>query len=215
MFSSGRRRRRQVSTVLLNVEIRDEPRNSLTSSSGIQGEVLSNIASRIINNYQSGELTTAWQNLNITGNVIPINMSVQEPYSQSWVSLSIINRTRLVVPPAQCRQQSPCTIQPVLVAYDANGTVIQKLGSRDRPWQVKATVLNPPNATIIGDIANYSDGQTQFTIFGLPNMRSYQIQFTFLQPDGVTRYSTEFFTILIEIYFSSSSAIVHLFKPLI
>lgn len=181
----------------MNVEIRDEPRNSLTSASSIQSDVLSNIASRIINNYQSGDLDVAWRNLNITGDVIPINMSVQEPNTQSWVVLSIINRTRLVVPPTQCRQQSPCTIQPVLVAYDANGTVIQQLGSQDRPWQVKATVLNPPNTTIIGDIANYTDGQTQFILFGLPNTQSYQIQFTFLQPDGVTRYLTEVFSLFL------------------
>lgn len=170
------------------VEIRDEPRNSLTSSSGIQAEVLSNIASNIINNYQSGDLQVAWLNLNITDSVVPINMSVREPYDQSEVPLSVINRTRLYIPPAQCRQQSPCTIQPVLVAYDANGTVIQKLGSRNRPWQVIATVINESNIVIQGAIANYSDGQTQYTMFGLPDIRSYQIQFTFIQPDGVRRY---------------------------
>jgi hypothetical protein len=194
-MSSTSRGRRQVSSILLYVEMRDDPRSSSTETSGIQGEILSNIASTVINSYQSGELKAAWEDLNITNGIPILNMNVQEPFDDSTVNLSVINRTELRTSPAECREQSPCTIQPVLIAYDADGNIIQKLGSKDRPWQVNATVINQPNIILSGGIANYSDGQTQYTLFSLPDMGSYQIQFTFIQPDGVSRYIQTLFHI--------------------
>ena len=43
------------------------------------------------------------------------------------------------------------------------------------------------NASLIGAIANYTNGQSQYTLFGLPSMGTYQIQFSFLLPLGVSR----------------------------
>ncbi len=101
--------------------------------------------------------------------------------------MSIIDHIVLVTPPSSCREQSPCDIQPVLVAYDAEGNVIDKLGSNDQPWQVFASVVDDSNITLIGAIANYSNGQTQFISFGLPNIGEYQVQFAFIQPNNVIR----------------------------
>ena len=173
--------------VSITIEMRDEPRPSSTSSTGIQGEILSNIASSVINRYQSSELLTDWRRLNISGETIPISSSVQEPLDQSWTNLSIINRTELRVAPSGCRQQSPCTVQPVLVAFDAQGKIIDKLGSNDKPWQVRAILVNRTNFNPPSFTANYSNGQTQFTSFGLPDVGVYQVQFTFITPDGVSR----------------------------
>jgi hypothetical protein len=75
----------------------------------------------------------------------------------------------------------------ILVAYDIDGNVIQKLGSNDHPWQVFASVVGDPNITLIGAIANYSNGQTQYTSFGLPYIGDYQVQFAFIQPNNVSR----------------------------
>ncbi|CAF3773857.1 unnamed protein product [Rotaria sp. Silwood1] len=181
--------RRQASSVLLpiklQIELRDEPRTSSIASTGIRAEILSNIASTIINRYQAGELQVAWRNLNVTNGSFPSVLSTQEPFDNSSVELSIINRLLLVLPPRDCRQQSPCTFQPVLVAYDVAGNVIQKLGSNERPWQVKATVVGRPNLILPGGTANYSDGQTQYILFGLPDIGTQQVQFTLIQPDGV------------------------------
>jgi hypothetical protein len=181
--------RRQSPSYSLNIEMRDDPPLTSTESNGIRGDILSNIASTMINNYQSGDLQNSWKDLNITGDVVPLNLGVQEPFDQSTVTLSLMNRTELLVSPADCREQSPCTIQPVLVAYDSQGNVIQKLGSNDQPWQVIATIIDQPNVILPGAIANYSDSQTQYILFGLPSIGSYQIQFTFIQPNGVSRYS--------------------------
>ncbi|CAF1351069.1 unnamed protein product [Rotaria sordida] len=187
--TSSIRIRRQTSSVLLpiklQIELRDEPRTSSIASTGIRAEILSNIASTIINRYQAGELQVAWRNLNVTNGSFPSDLSAQEPFDNSSVELSIINQLLLVSPPRDCRQQSPCTFQPVLVAYDVAGNVIQKLGSNERPWQVKATVVGRPNLNLPGGIANYSDGQTQYILFTLPDIGTQQVQFTLIQPDGV------------------------------
>nr|ACD54600.1 fibrocystin-like protein [Adineta vaga] len=169
------------------IEIRDDPRTKATSTSGVSAEVLSNIASAIINSYQSGELKKTWADLNFTNGTSPFSLSVQEPFNYSTANLSIINRTKLKIVPDQCRQQSPCTIQPVLFASDSEDNIIQKLGSNDRPWQVKATIVNQPNVILPGAIANYTEGQTQYSLFGLPDIGVFEVQFTFIQPDGVNR----------------------------
>ncbi|CAF3036602.1 unnamed protein product, partial [Rotaria sp. Silwood2] len=179
------RLRRQVSSIRLNIELRDEPRTSSTSSGGVLGELLSNIASSIINRYQTGQLQTAWKALNLTGDIIPLSLNAQEPFDNTLSPLGIINRTVLLMPPANCREQSPCTIQPVIVAYDSAGNVIQKLGTNDQPWQVQGTVIGQSTQILYGGIANYSNGQAQFNSFSLPSIGSYQIQFTFLLPNGV------------------------------
>lgn len=187
-FDSESRRRRNIEPTFLTLEIRDEPRRVSTGSDGVRGEVLINTASQIINSFQSGELAVVWKEANLTNGSIPTSLTVQEPFNHTNASLSIINRTELRTAPAQCREQSPCVIQPVLFAYDADGNIIRKLGSNDQPWQVKATVVGQPNMTIVGDTADYVDGQTRFTLFSLPNLGSYQVQFSFMQPNGVKRY---------------------------
>ncbi|CAF0965964.1 unnamed protein product [Rotaria sordida] len=189
--SSQTRLRRQVSSIRLNIELRDEPRTSSTSTGGVLGELLSNIAASIINRYQTGQLQTAWKALNLTGDIIPVSLDAQEPFDNVSTPLGIINRTALLIPPASCRQQSPCTIQPAIVAYDAEGNVIQKLGTNDQPWQVQGTVIGQSSQIVYGGIANYSNGRAQFQSFSLPNLGSYQIQFTFIQPNGI---NSSFFT---------------------
>lgn len=168
--------------------MRDEPRPTSTGSTGVRAEILSNIVSSIMNRYQCGELQVAWMNLNIINGTVPSSMATQEPFDNNSTILSLINKLVLVTPPSGCRQQSPCTIQPVLVAYDIQEKVIQKLGSNDQPWQVKANLVDQPNSLITGGIANYSNGQTQFTLFTLPYIGTAEVQFTLIQPNGVNRY---------------------------
>ncbi|UJR08495.1 hypothetical protein I4U23_012761 [Adineta vaga] len=182
---SNRSRSDQVSQTLV-MELRNEPTLSSASSRDVNVEIMSNIVSTMMNSYQSGELNIAWKNRDFTGGVVPLYLTVQEPFNVSNVSLSIINRTELRIAPDDCREQSPCAIQPVLVAYDAEGNIIEKLGSIERPWQVKASIVNRPNLVLMGNVANYSDGQTQFRFLGLPSMGSFEILFTFVRPDGVT-----------------------------
>ncbi|CAF4302405.1 unnamed protein product [Rotaria socialis] len=170
--ASNIRIRRQTSSVVsvkLQMELRDEPRPSTTAATGIRAEILANIASAIINRYQAGELQVLWGILNITNGIITSNLTVQEPFQDFQVNLSVIAQLVLVTPPSDCRQQSPCTIQPVLIAYDVQGNVIQKLGSNDQPWQVQATLVYQPNVVLSGGIANYTNGQTQFTQLSLPD----------------------------------------------
>jgi hypothetical protein len=173
--------------------MRDEPRQSSTGSTGIQGEILSNIAASVINRYQSGELVVAWRTLRVTNDSAPEHLIIQEPFSYVSYNLSVINRTVLTIPPSQCREQSPCTIQPVLVAYDSAGNVIKKLGSDERPWQIKATIVNQTEIELPGSTANYSNGQTQFSLFALPTIGSFEVRFTFISPDGVNRYAKHIF----------------------
>ena len=75
----------------------------------------------------------------------------------------------------------------MIVAYDASGNVIQKLGSNNQPWQVIATVISPSGVTTVGGIANYTNGQTQYTSFGLTATGSVQVQFAFITPYGVSK----------------------------
>jgi hypothetical protein len=149
---------------------------------------MANITSIIINRYQSGELQRAWENCTGSNGTAPSNLTIQEPNNQTSFPLSVISRIVLVTPPSSCREQSPCTIQPVLVAYDSSGNVIQKLGSIQYPWQVIATIVGQPNVTVPGAITNYTNGQTQYNNFGLPYIGTYQVEFTFVQPNGVSMY---------------------------
>jgi hypothetical protein len=179
--------RRQLSAVTLRVEIRGDPVYNISGNATNQTAQIQNIISQIINLYQSGELQTIWAASAVTGYTAPLALSVQEPLSQTTVPLSVIASIALVTPPASCREQSPCTTQPILVAYDSNGNVIQKLGSINNPWQITASVVGQPNVALVGANASYSNGQTQYTSFGLPDMGTYQVQFSFIQPDGVSR----------------------------
>lgn len=202
--------RRQSSSVSLSVEIRDDPLADLSTVPTV--ESINNICSAIINQYQSGELQQTWSSHPSTGNTSLIELNIREPMNQTLVSLSIIHRIELVTSPNACREQSPCSIQPKLVAYDINGLIIDKLGSTNQPWQVQANVIGNPNITLINPIANYSNGQTQYTAFGLPNLGNYQIQFAFIQPNNVTRYSIErfFFNRKTNFLFSSFTSNVNL-----
>lgn len=183
--------RRQLSSVILSVEIRDDPMMNLSTITIDQTQPINDICAAIINRYQSGELQQTWTSHPSTGNTSLIDFSIREPLNQTSVSLSIIHRIKLVTSPSSCREQSPCLVQPKLVAYDENGAIIDKLGSYNQPWQVQASVVGNPNVTLINPITNYSNGQTQYTAFGLPDLGNYQIQFAFIQPNNITRYSIE------------------------
>ena len=175
-------------SVRLQIELRDEPRPSTTVATGIGAEILSNIAAIIINRYQAGELQEAWILRNLTHGLYPTNLTSKEPFDDFENSLSVIQRLELIIPPSDCRQQSPCTIQPILIAYDAQNNTIQKLGSNDQPWQIKATLVNNSNIVLGGAIANYTGGQSQYSLLSLPNNGTYQVQFTIIQPYGVNGY---------------------------
>lgn len=179
--------RRAVPTIALNVEIRDDPSTNLVTTNSDSTESISNICSAIINRYQSGELHQAWATNPSTGNTTPIDFNIQEPFNQTSVSLSIIYRIELVTPPSSCREQSPCDVQPKLVAYDENGNVIDKLGSNEQPWQVIGSIVGDSNVTIVGAVTTYSNGQTQYTSFGLSSTGNYQVEFAFIQPNNVSR----------------------------
>lgn len=191
-----RRIRRQAPSVdvRLSMELRDEPRVSTTASTGIRGELLANIASAIINRYQIGELQVLWVALGITNTLAPTNLTVQEPYDDNQTDLSVIYSLSLVIPPADCRQYSPCTVQPVLIAYDAQGNVIQKLGSNDQPWQIIATIVNQSSVTVYGGTANYTNGQTQYNQLALPDNGTYVVEFNVIQPNGVNGFVVLFFS---------------------
>jgi hypothetical protein len=180
-------RRSQAGLFALVVEMRDDPRTQSQGTSGIREEILSNIASTVINRQQCGGLFTDWKSQNITAGQIPTSCAVQEPFDQSSTTLQQINRTELRTAPGECREQSPCTIQPALIAFDAQNQIIDKLGSNDQPWRVKISIVNQPAVILQGGTAPYLNGQTRFTQFALPNIDSFELQFTFIQPDGVSR----------------------------
>jgi len=178
--------RRQIQTIQLRVELREDPPRNLSTNNGSSAQSTLNMNAQIINLFQSGILQERWRNNNDTNGLVPVSMTVQEPLNQTSVELRIIDRVALIVPPSSCREQSPCDVQPVLVAYDALGNVIQKLGSNDQPWQVVGSVVGQPNITVLGSIANYTDGQTRYTRFGISTLGSYQFEFRFISPTGVS-----------------------------
>jgi hypothetical protein len=181
------RRHTLVNTIQLTVEIRDDPPTNISANNTGSNSNITNINSAIINRFQSQDLQDAFDNMtNGTGSAAtPLTLSVQEPNNQTTVALSVIDRLVLITPPSSCRLQSPCDVQPVLVAYDGSGNVIDKLGSNDQPWQVVATVISPAGVSVIGAIANYSQRQTQYTAFGLTSTGSVIVQFSFISPYGV------------------------------
>lgn len=184
-FSS--RVRRQSSVVQLVIELREDPVNNLSLASTLQSEVLLNATASIFDRYQSGQLQKDFAQHPATNGTSPISLSVQEPMSHVINTLDVVSRIALVTSPDSCREQSPCTTQPVIVAYDVNGNVIQKLGSIEYPWQVVATIVGQSNVSMPGGVANYTDGQSQYSLFGLPAIGSYQVQFTLVPSAGVNR----------------------------
>ncbi len=139
-----------------------------------------------MNKYHAGELQAAWALA--AGGVAPLSLTVQEPENQTAISLSVISRIALIVPPSSCRFQCACDVQPVLVAFDASGNVISTLGSNDQPWQILASIVgSSAGAGVIGSIANYTNGEAQFKVFGITATGTYQIQFAFITPYGVSK----------------------------
>lgn len=185
VYSHCSRLRRQtlLNSIQLRVEIRDDPPTVLPPSGTGISSVISNINADIINRYQGGDLQTAFQS---STTILPQSLTVQEPQNQTTVTLGVIDRLVLVTPPSSCRLQSACDVQPVLVAYDTSGNVMNKLGSNDQPWLVTATVISPTGVTAIGAIANYTNGQTQYTSFGLPVLGPVQVRFQFITPTGLS-----------------------------
>lgn len=118
----------------------------------------------------------------------PISLSIQEAFSRTTSNLSLIDHIELVRSADSCREESPCEIQPKIVVYDSNGKIIDKLGSSERPWQIRATIVNQTNGFVIGDVANYSDGQTQFHLFGFSSIGVYRVQFELVLPDNGNRF---------------------------
>ncbi|CAF2963963.1 unnamed protein product [Rotaria sp. Silwood2] len=175
-----------LSSIRLCVEIRNDPPATLSSNNQASSTQISNINSRIINLYSAGELQTAWAADPVLSVTSLISLDVQEPGNQTTVSLNVLYRLVLVTPPSSCCAQCACHVQPVLVAYDSSGNIIDKLGSNDEPWQVVASVVGSSGVSTIGAIANYTNGQTQYTLFGVTATGSYQIQFAFLTPRGIS-----------------------------
>jgi hypothetical protein len=180
--NTTRVRRQAGSTIYLQVTLRNDPPASLTTSNSVATDQILNWTSIIINQCQTGEMATAMQNL--PNGVTPDSCSIREPGNSSTVTLAVIAQLVLVIPPASCRVQSACSQQPKLVAYDSTGAIITKLGSDEFPWQVQATVIGSSGVGCIGSIANYTNGAAQFTSFGLTAIGSYQVQFSFLVPNG-------------------------------
>lgn len=185
--SGNVRVRRQSAPIQIRVEIREEPVPILSMDNGTAAQSTMNMNSMIINAYQSGVLHERWRNHVDTNGTAPLSLTIQEPRNDTTVELGIINRLALIIPPSSCRERSPCDVQPILVAYDAMGNTIDKLGSNDQPWQIVASVVGQPNVGVIGAIANYSQGQSQYRTFGVTQLGSYQIEFRFLTPNGLTR----------------------------
>lgn len=168
-------------------EIREEPATSSSNDNGVRAAVISNYATSITSRVHSGEIYTAWERNNVIANVTPIGAAIQEPFQESLEELHIIDHLLLVRPPSDCREYTPCAVQPIIVAYDASNNIIDKLGSNDRPWQIKATLVSQPNTALSGGVADYVDGQTRFTQLSLAGLGSYQIQLTFVRQDGMNR----------------------------
>ena len=166
----------------MTLEIRQNPPNTLTSPTST---TIVDANANIINSYQSGALSAQWSVT--TGGYGITSLGVQQPGNQTTTTLSTISYIQLVTAPGSCRQQSPCTIQPVVVAYDNSGAVMATLGSNDEPWQVVASVTGVAGVNVIGAIANYVNGQSQFTSFGITATGAYTIQFTFITPSGVSK----------------------------
>lgn len=187
LFSRVRRQLVNVATIYLRVELRNDPPASLSVGNPVSSEEIANLTSTLINGFQSNETQQVWINHPATGGSFPVTFSIQEPKSHDTISLSVISRLVLVNPQGSCRLHTPCDTQPKLVAYDASGNVIDKLGSKEQPWQVIASVVGQSGVNLIGPIANYTGGQTQYTNFGISATGSYRIEYRFLTPNGVSK----------------------------
>jgi hypothetical protein len=179
------RLRRLTSSTDIKIEMREDPSINLTSYNTTKNEALLNVTANIANRFQSGEMQVTWAQNPATNNTSPTGLTVQEPFSQTNDEMKVISYIILATQPSSCRAQSPCTIQPVIVAYDSAGNIIQKLGSISQPWKVVASVVSQSNVNLSGSIANYSTGQSQYSLFGLPSVGTYQVQFTIVPPMGV------------------------------
>ncbi|CAM2722167.1 unnamed protein product [Rotaria socialis] len=176
--SNTTRLRRLTSSTDMKIEIREDPSVNLTLYSTAKNDALLNVTANIANRFQSGEMQVTWAQNPATNNTSPTGLTVQEPFSQTNDAMKVISYIILATQPSFCRVQSPCTIQPVIVAYDSAGNIIQKLGSISQPWKAVASVVGQSNVNLSGSVANYSTGQSQYSLFGLPSVGTYQVQFT-------------------------------------
>ena len=177
----------------LLVEIRDEPQRALIKRVDIRDRIMFNIGSYMIDRFQTKELMNDWVRLNITNGKAPGAAVVQQPLDEELMNLRVFDHFELVTPPSECREQTPCAIQPVLVAYDPDGNLIENLGSKDRPWQVEAIILNQSNPVLPAIVTAYFGNQTQFTNFYFPNIGSFQVEFRLLKPEDSSRLFNDSF----------------------
>lgn len=148
---------------------------------------MANVASSFINRYHTGEISETWQQLRVTDNATLSEVNIKEILQESAETLHIIDRIRLLTSPSGCREYSPCTIQPVIVAYDPFNQIIDRLGSAERPWQIKATLVSSSTMNLAGGITDYTNGKAEFTRLSLPHVGSYQLRFSFVPPEAVSR----------------------------
>lgn len=118
---SGTRKRRQSSQLsFINLTIFENPVTSLSNEAQIESvnNTLKNLSAAIINRYTTGELQVSFKA--IMGVDLEA-MFVQKPNSNGTdAEINKVNKIRVVQEASECREQSPCGIQPILMILNQN-----------------------------------------------------------------------------------------------
>ncbi|XP_061168814.1 fibrocystin-L-like [Saccostrea echinata] len=198
--SSSRGRRKRSTDVVTGVEIEisnppSQEVNSTADAGDLSSGELQNITTTIVNEVQLG--TTLRSLVNITG--ASISEPPPDPTDPNWQKMAeetneeryqeLVqpNLMRLYTPVIPIHEGAPFSSQPKLQVYDANGNVVNKLGTNVNPWEITATLRNgtgDPAAQLLGErTAKYNNGWANFTDLAISHMGSgYIIDFVVTYP---------------------------------
>ncbi|CAF0814130.1 unnamed protein product, partial [Brachionus calyciflorus] len=190
---SESRKRRAVDggTTFVALTIMEDPIQNIseTTQDDEIKQQLNSLTASIINRFSTGELEQAAKDLL---NVTLTNLLVQKPNSNGTDSeIKKINNIVVVREADQCKEMTPCFIQPILKVLDENNQTLLNMDNEQFPWVVEAELYNcdSPTARIVlqTEAKLQDDGFVRFENLSISQITTrFQIRYRFKTPTGLT-----------------------------
>ncbi|CAF0756351.1 unnamed protein product [Brachionus calyciflorus] len=184
------RRKRQASSVrYFELVIFDNPSNqsSFSSDDELSAKSLMELSANVSNLFTTGQLQEMAANIL---NISLAALTVEKPLSNSTSEIRKLDKIQIIREASNCREQSPCQIQPIVLLLDDKNQPVIGLESSSNPWIIKATLVfkTNQNSEIIfeSEVALQNDGFVQFKNLGISDITSsFIIKYELIPPTGI------------------------------
>ncbi|RNA29232.1 fibrocystin-L-like [Brachionus plicatilis] len=191
IIGESRRKRQTQGIKFIELIIYDNPSvddSSITPEDLKSEDNLNQLYANITNWYTTGQLQQmASDRLNVTLS----SLQVEKPLSDSANEIKKLDKIRIIQDADNCREQSPCLTQPILVVLDESNKTVTGLGSSTNPWKIRAKIVSSTNLNmeiiLESEASLGDDGFVQFSELGLSQVaNSFRLEFELVAPEAVS-----------------------------